>query len=60
MDCEKCGTQMLYFRDQSTCGRTYPKCGWGVATAYRDPAEQDECVYTIAVLPQDVGLDAVK
>ena len=60
MNCEKCGTQMQYFRDKSTCGWTCPKCGWGLVTTYQDPLDLDECVYTILIPPQDASLKAIK
>lgn len=47
--CEKCGAEMQYFQKYGSCGMTCPKCGWGWATTFTAPIDQDDAEYTISV-----------
>lgn len=47
--CEKCGSEMLDFREDHTCGATCSNCGWSWATSYFTPIELDQTVYTIHI-----------
>jgi hypothetical protein len=47
--CEKCGTEMVDFQIDRSCGMECPKCGWGWATTYWSPIERDETVYSISI-----------
>ena len=59
--CEKCGAEMQYFQRYGSCGMTCPVCGWGWATTYTAPIDQDETEYILTVPSSDTpGLSAIK
>jgi len=61
MKCEKCGSEMNYFREKMSCGWLCPNCGFGVATTYIDPITEDETTYTISLQPVDApSVNAIK
>ncbi len=45
--CEKCGTEMLPIDPNKHVGMTCPNCGWGWATTYIDPIQEDDTVYVV-------------
>ncbi len=49
MKCEKCGAEMTYFHKDSSCGYECPNCGWGLATTYIDPINEDTALYELCV-----------
>ena len=49
MLCEKCNTEMIYFKDGNSCGWNCPKCGNGVVTTFIEDIRLDETLYTIAL-----------
>lgn len=49
--CEKCGSEMEYFIDGSTCGTTCKNCGWGCVTTYQDPIKLDNTNYELCIKP---------
>lgn len=49
--CEKCGNEMEYFIDDSTCGTTCKNCGWGCVTTYQDPIKLDNTDYELCIKP---------
>lgn len=49
--CEKCGSEMEYFIDGSTCGTTCKSCGWGCVTSYQDPIKLDNNEYELCIEP---------
>ena len=59
--CEKCGAEMNSYQKEGSCGMLCPSCGWGWATSYTNPIDEDETEYVLTVSPiQDPSLDAVK
>lgn len=53
MICEKCGTEMEYFEEGSSCGQKCPNCGWGVVTTKLNPIFADENVYAMRLLSEN-------
>lgn len=49
--CEKCGSEMEYFIDGSTCGTTCKNCGWGCVTTYQAPIKLDSTDYKLCIEP---------
>ena len=49
MKCDKCGAEMTYFHEDSSCGWTCPDCGNGLVTTYVEDIDLDETVYTISL-----------
>lgn len=49
--CEKCGHEMSYFIDGSTCGTTCKNCGWGCVTSYIEPIRLDTNEYKLIIYP---------
>lgn len=51
MICEKCGSEIEYFVNDSTCGATCKNCGWGCVTTYQDPIKLDNTNYEVSIEP---------
>ena len=51
--CEKCGHEMSYFIEGSTCGTTCKNCGWGWVTSYIEPIRLDTNEYKLIINPID-------
>ena len=49
--CEKCGHEMSYFIEGSTCGTTCKNCGWGCVTSYIEPIRLDTNEYKLVIHP---------
>lgn len=49
MLCEKCNTEMIYFKEGNSCGWNCPKCGNGVITTFVDDIQLDENNYTVTL-----------
>ena len=49
--CEKCGHEMSYFIEGSTCGTTCKNCGWGCVTSYIEPIRLDTTEYKLTISP---------
>ncbi len=47
--CEKCGTMMQPFLEESTQGMHCPKCGWSVVTTYISEIELDTTEYEVHI-----------
>ncbi len=47
--CEKCGTEMIPIDADKPVGMTCPKCGWGWATTYIDPLQEDDTIYVVSL-----------
>ncbi len=51
MICEKCNTEMTYFKNGQSQGWTCPNCGNGLVTSFVDDIQLDENIYTVTLLP---------
>ena len=51
MICEKCNTEMTYFKNGQSQGWTCPNCGNGLVTSFVDDMQLDENTYTVTLLP---------
>lgn len=49
--CEKCGAEMSSYINGSSCGMECKSCGWGWATTYRSPIEEDNTDYELCIEP---------
>lgn len=49
MLCEKCNTEMIYFKKGNSCGWNCPKCGNGLVTTLIDDIQLDENIYTVTL-----------
>lgn len=59
--CEKCGTEMLPINPNEPVGMTCPNCGWGWATTYIDPLQEDDTVYAVSLAEgNNATRDAIK
>jgi ribosomal protein L7/L12 len=59
--CEKCGAEMLPIDPNKPVGMTCPNCGWGWATTYIDPEQEDDTVYVISLSKGNIAtIAAVK
>ena len=47
--CEKCGSPMVSYLEEHTCGYKCPKCDNGWATTYFSPIETDTTTYDIVI-----------
>ena len=47
--CEKCGAEMLPIDSNKPVGMTCPNCGWGWATTYIDPLQNDDTTYIVSL-----------
>lgn len=47
--CEKCGTEMIPVDSCKPVGMICPNCGWGWATTYIDPLQDDDTLYTVSL-----------
>lgn len=47
--CEKCGAEMSSYINGSSCGMECKSCGWGWATTYRSPIEEDDTDYALTI-----------
>ncbi len=53
MLCEKCNTEMNYFKQGQSCGWTCPNCGNGIVTSYVDDIQIDETIYSVTLIPNE-------
>jgi large subunit ribosomal protein L7/L12 len=60
MKCEKCGVEMLEYRDGHSCGYACKNCGWGLATSFYEPYETDRTRYSIVMQGNEATPAAVK
>ena len=59
--CEKCGNEMHPIDQNTPYGMICPKCGWGWATTYIDPIQDDNQTYTVSLSKDNtVTIDAIK
>ncbi len=56
--CEKCGAEMLPIDPNKPVGMTCPNCGWGWATTYIDPEQEDDTVYIVSLSEGNVASGA--
>ena len=56
--CEKCGAEMLPIDSNKPVGMTCPNCGWGWATTYIDPEQEDDTVYVISLSKGNIATRA--
>lgn len=47
--CEKCGAEMVPIDPEKPVGMECPECGWGWATTYIEPKNEDPTVYKIVL-----------
>jgi len=52
MKCEKCGTEMVGFKENYSCGLKCPNCGWGVVTTFAEPIFSDRTVYKLEIVAE--------
>ena len=53
--CEKCGTEMLPIDSNKPVGMTCPNCGWGWATTYIDPLQNDDTTYIVSLAKGNIA-----
>lgn len=56
--CEKCGAEMLPIDPNKPVGMTCPNCGWGWATTYIDPEQEDDTVYVVSLSKGNIATRA--
>lgn len=49
MNCEKCGSELIYRIQGHSCSWTCPQCGWGIATSYFAPIDLDQTEYIVRI-----------
>lgn len=49
MKCQKCNAEMIYIKENHSCGFTCPNCEWEIITTYHSPIELDINVYTLKI-----------
>jgi hypothetical protein len=60
MKCEKCGAEMLEYREGHSCGYICSNCGWGLATSFYEPYETDMTRYSIVIRGNEATHAAIK
>ena len=59
--CEKCGTEMNPIDLKKPIGMICPNCGWGWATTYTDPEQEDNTIYVVLLSGNNVATtEAIK
>jgi hypothetical protein len=60
MKCEKCGADMLEYREGHSFGYTCSNCGWGLAASFFEPYETDTTRYSIVIQENEATRAAIK
>ena len=53
--CEKCGAEMLPIDSNKPVGMTCPHCGWGWATTYIDPLQNDDTTHIVSLAKGNIA-----
>ena len=53
--CEKCGSEMRPIDSNKPVGMTCPNCGWGWATTYIDPLQNDDTTYIVSLAKGNIA-----
>ena len=53
--CEQCGAEMIPIDPNKPVGMTCPNCGWGWATTYIDPIQEDDVIYIISLCEGNIA-----